>query len=237
MIENLVEPVRILGVCSSPRRASTLYCLQAALKEAEKVPGVQTTLLHLRGKDIVKPCLHCDYCVRNTMRCAEKDIMNDLYDSLLEYDAFLFATPVYMGTMNAQMKAFLDRLRPIWVRAQALTGKVGGVIAVGGDRAGGHEPAILDIVSFLMTFGIYPVGGLHGGNLGACVWSHDKARAFDESVDEEGLRIVRALALKVAGTASWLRQARQTLGSTPAGSDSLALNPVIEAGLKAEDQA
>ena len=172
------------------------------------------------------------------MRCSlETDPMNDLYDSMLEYDAFLFATPVYMGTVNAQMKAFLDRMRPIWVRASSMTGKVGGAIAVGGDRAGGHEPAILDIASFFMTFGVFPVGGVPGGNLGACVWSHDKARAFDESVDEEGLRIVRALALKVAQTASWLAQARRQLGSPSGDADPLGLNPTIAAGLEAEDRA
>ena len=35
MTELVVEPVRILGVCSSPRRASTLYCLERALGQAK----------------------------------------------------------------------------------------------------------------------------------------------------------------------------------------------------------
>lgn len=230
MTENLAGPVRLLGVCTSPRRASTLYCLQEALKEAQKLPGVQTTLLHLRGKHIVRPCLHCDYCVRHPMRCSQDDPMNELYDSLLEYDGFLLATPVYMGTVSAQMKAFLDRLRPVWVNSGALAGRVGGAIAVGGDRSGGHETALLDIVSFFMCFGVFPMGGVPGGNLGACVWSHDKGRAFDESVDEEGLRIVRALARKVAHTASWLKQARLLSTSRPADLEPFSLNDTVATG-------
>jgi len=222
-----LEPVRILGVCSSPRKASTLYCLEQALKEAEKVPGVQTSLLHLRGKSLVKPCLHCDYCLRNPLRCSQKDVMNELYDSLLEHDGFLIATPVYIGTVSGQLKAFLDRLRAVWVRASALTGKAGGAIAVGGDRAGGHEPALLAIASFYLTFGVLPVAGVPGGNLGACVWAPDTTAPFSESSDPEGLRVVRALGLRVAQHAAWLKRARRTLGPILPDVDPLALNPTM----------
>jgi multimeric flavodoxin WrbA len=40
---------KILGICGSPRKAATHYALTEALAAANKVPGVETTLLELRG--------------------------------------------------------------------------------------------------------------------------------------------------------------------------------------------
>ncbi len=63
-------------------------------------------------------------------------------------------------------------------------------IAVGGDRIGGQELAIQQIITFYVLNGIIPVsGGSFGANLGATFWSKDSLEGVME--DEEGFRSLR----------------------------------------------
>ena len=68
--------------------------------------------------------------------------------------------------------------------------KIGMAIAVGGDRIGGQELAMQQIITFYVLNGIIPVsGGSFGANLGAAFWSKD---TLDElKKDEEGFRTLK----------------------------------------------
>ena len=60
-------------------------------------------------------------------------------------------------------------------------------IAVGGDRVGGQELAIQQIMTFYVLNGVIPVsGGAFGANLGATFWSNDTLKGVKE--DEEGFK-------------------------------------------------
>jgi multimeric flavodoxin WrbA len=68
--------------------------------------------------------------------------------------------------------------------------KVGIAIAVGGDRAGGQELAIQQIMTFYVLNGVIPVsGGPFGANLGATFWSKDTLK--DVKQDEEGFKTLK----------------------------------------------
>jgi multimeric flavodoxin WrbA len=70
-------------------------------------------------------------------------------------------------------------------------------IAVGGDRAGGQELALIQIHTFFILNSIIPVsGGYFGANLGATVWSKDTLEGVKS--DEEGLRSLRKTVKKFA---------------------------------------
>ncbi len=63
-------------------------------------------------------------------------------------------------------------------------------IAVGGDRIGGQELAIQQIITFYVLNGIIPVsGGSFGANLGATFWSKDTLEGVKK--DEEGFRSLK----------------------------------------------
>jgi len=63
-------------------------------------------------------------------------------------------------------------------------------IAVGGDRAGGQELALMQIHTFYILNGMTPVsGGFFGANLGATFWSKDTLDGVKQ--DEEGFRSLR----------------------------------------------
>ena len=178
----------ILGICGSPRKKATDYVLRETLKMVEE-SGSKTQFFGVLGKNI-SPCQHCDYCIRNK-ECKLKDDMYELYPLLKEAKGIIVATPVYMGGVSAQTKIIMDRCRALLAaKRNVFAGKVGMAIAVGGDRVGGQEPAIQQIITFFVINGITPIsGGSFGANLGATFWSKDTLE--DVKKDEEGFRTLR----------------------------------------------
>jgi multimeric flavodoxin WrbA len=191
----------ILGICGSPRKMATEYILEEALKMLEE-KGFETQRFTVRGKNIA-PCKHCDYCLKNA-KCLVEDDMYQLYPLIREAKGLVLATPVYNGGVSAQIKAVLDRTRASMAAdPKTLLRKPGMAIAVGGDRMGGQELAILQIHTFYILNGMIPVsGGFFGSNLGATFWSGDTLE--EAKKDEEGFRSLRKTVRRFADTLKWL---------------------------------
>ncbi|UCD26881.1 MAG: flavodoxin family protein [Candidatus Bathyarchaeota archaeon] len=185
----------IVGICGSPRRQATEYVLKEALNMLEKM-GFKTEFFTVRGKSI-EFCRHCDYCIRNK-KCAIKDDMYGLYPLLKDSKGIIIATPVYSGGMSAQIKAVMDRCRALSSADRGFfRRKVGMAVAVGGDRIGGQELALQQIITFYILNGIIPIsGGFFGANLGATFWSKDTLEGVKK--DEEGFRNLRKTTRKFA---------------------------------------
>jgi len=178
----------ILGISGSPRKQATDYVLREALTMLEE-RNFETEFYSVRGKDI-SPCRNCDYCIREG-ECIMKDDMYDIYPLINDAKGIIMATPVYNGGLSAQLKSVMDRCRALGaVDFDFMRYKVGMAIAVGGDRIGGQELAIQQIMTFYILTGAIPVsGGAFGANLGANFWSKDTLDGVKE--DEEGFRSLR----------------------------------------------
>jgi multimeric flavodoxin WrbA len=178
----------IVGVCGSPRNQATEFVLKEALKMFEE-RGFETRFFTVRGRQI-SFCTHCDYCLRNK-GCTIKDDMEELYDLFQKAEAMVIATPVYNGGVSAQTKAVIDRCRALVAADRDFfRQKAGMAIAVGGDRIGGQELAIQQILTFYVLNGMIPVsGGFFGANLGATFWSKDTLAGVKE--DDEGFRSLK----------------------------------------------
>ncbi|BDZ67323.1 flavodoxin family protein [Methanobacterium ferruginis] len=178
----------ILGICGSPRKQATEYVLAEALSMMEE-KGYETELFTVRGKEI-GPCRNCDYCLRKKV-CFLRDDMHELYPLLMDAKGIIMATPIYNGGISAQTKAVMDRTRAVAaVNIDFLKHKVGMAISVGGDRAGGQELAIQQIMTFYILNGAIPAsGGPFGANLGANFWSQDTLKGVKK--DEEGFRSLK----------------------------------------------
>jgi multimeric flavodoxin WrbA len=211
---------KIIGLCGSPRKGATEYALEVALEAAEKVPGIETELILLRGKDI-KRCIHCNMCMESKTPlpdyCTLKDDMKGLIDRFVTGDGFIIGSPVYEVTVTGLLKDFMDRFRG---KAFAMLRKgqnpfernprVGGGIAVGGTRHGGQELTLTAINNFYLTYEFLVTGGPLGNYLGASVWSKDrKAQGVQE--DEVGLDRLEKLGKRVAEFALVLEAGRQRL--------------------------
>jgi len=185
----------IVGICGSPRKQATEHVLREALKMLEKM-GFEAEFFTVRGKNIGF-CQHCDYCLKNK-ECKIKDDMYELYPLLKDAKGIVIATPVYNGGISAQTKAVMDRCRALVAADRDFFRyKVGMAIAVAGDRIGGQELAIQQIITFYILNGIIPVsGGSFGANLGATFWSKDTLEGVKK--DEEGFRSLRKTVKKFA---------------------------------------
>ena len=179
----------ILGICGSPRNQATEYVLRKALSVLE-AQGFRTTFYSIRGKKIGF-CIHCDYCLKTHQGCAIIDDVQELYARLTEAEGIIIASPVYNGGISAQTKAVMDRCRALLAaNPQVFKGKLGMAITIGGDRIGGQEPAIEQIMAFFLINGVTPVtGGSFGANLGATFWSRDSLLGV--KTDLEGFKTLK----------------------------------------------
>jgi multimeric flavodoxin WrbA len=186
----------IVGICGSPRKQATDYVLNEALNMLEE-RGFETSFFGVRGKDI-SPCRHCDYCLKKG-ECIVKDDMYEVYSLIKEADGLLMASPCYNGGISAQLKSIMDRTRAMGaVDIGFLREKAGMAIAVGGDRMGGQELVIQQIITFYVLNGAVPIsGGAFGANLGATFWSQDTLKGVKK--DHEGFRTLKKTVKKFAG--------------------------------------
>jgi multimeric flavodoxin WrbA len=178
----------IVGVCGSPRQQATEHVLKEALRMLEE-KGFETRFFTVRGKNIGF-CTHCDHCLTHK-ECIFKDDMQEVYALLKEAKGIIFATPVYNGGVSAQTKAVMDRCRAVVAADKNFfKPKVGMGIALGGDRIGGQEAALQQILTFYILNGMIPVsGGFFGANLGATFWTKDTLEGVKQ--DEEGFRSLK----------------------------------------------
>ena len=176
--------MKIFGICGSPRKNTTDFIIQNALDKLNN-DGFETELFSCAGKTI-KPCMHCDYCLKNK-KCIIEDDMLDVYGNLQDADGIILATPVQSGGISSNLSAIMDRTRALEaIDYNLLRGKIGMSIAVGGDRTGGQDFAHLKNITYFMIHGIIPVsGGPFGSNLGASFWSNDSLDDIKE--DEYGM--------------------------------------------------
>ncbi|MEW6308602.1 MAG: flavodoxin family protein [Bacillota bacterium] len=200
--------VKLLGISGSPRKASTEYAVKEALGAAGAVGGVETAYLSLRGKKL-NFCLHCDHCLRERGVCVHKDDMPGIMAAVSSADGLIVGSPVYEGSMSGQLKTMFDRMRPWYMLVpHPLPNKVGGALAVGGDRHGGQETTVASILQFMLIYEFIVVGGkFPNGNYGGTVWSRDIVPE-GTSQDEEGLRTIRGLGRRVAEVAKLVVAAR-----------------------------
>jgi multimeric flavodoxin WrbA len=154
--------MKVLALNSSPRgegQSKTemiLTPLVAGMREA----GAQVEVINLRQKT-VRNCIGCYTCWTKTPGvCIHKDDMTqELFPKWLKADMAVYATPLYHFTMNASIKAFIERtlpvLEPFFVRIKdrtthPLRHKVPKVVVV--SVAGFPEMPVFDQLSSYVRF-------------------------------------------------------------------------------------
>ena len=193
--------MKIVGISCSPRKGKTTRtsldnCIRAI---AENFPEIQTEIIDLAGMDL-RGCIACGHCMKN-LECSQKDGFNDIIPILKDpgLGGLIIATPVYLGTMSSQCKAFLDRTVMFRRNGFLFRDIVGGVMAVGGFRNGGQEAAILHVHSAMLVHDMILVGdGKPGSHFGGTMWS-----GHPEGIkkDDPGLKTVENLGQRVAQVA------------------------------------
>jgi multimeric flavodoxin WrbA len=162
----------IVGINGSPNpEGNCAFLLRLALDQAQEL-GAKTVIIQvmeaLEGQD--KP--YCDACSTPCDKsCFTGTALEEAFDILLEANGLILASPVYFGTVSAQLKAFWDKTR--WIRSEkALVGKPGGAIAVGAARFGGQETTLRTLHDMMLIHGMSIVAegvkGKDAGHQGVC---------------------------------------------------------------------
>ncbi len=125
-------------------------------------------------------CTHCSpTCVGE---CYAQTAVEDFYRQLPEADCMLVASPVYFGTVSAELKALWDFGR----RTRSDSGllyTVGGALAVGGGRFGGQETTLRAIHDMMLIQGMIVVGDSSEAGIG-----HQGVAAQDPGAEDHNAR-------------------------------------------------
>ncbi|MCP3967240.1 MAG: flavodoxin family protein [Lentisphaerae bacterium] len=103
---------RILIITGSHRKTGNTALLAGWVADGARDYGAQVDLVdaaHLKYKS--NGCTSCYGCQDSAeYRCIIKDEASDIIASMPEYDAVVFATPVYFFSLSAQIKLIMDRM-------------------------------------------------------------------------------------------------------------------------------
>jgi len=108
------------------------------------------------------------------VECVLKEASEVSKEDFLESDGIIAGSPVYFGTMAAELKNVFDRL--IGTRRR-MEGKIGAAFATAADQTGGKETTIMSILQAMLIYGMIVMGDPMDatGHYGvACVKSPDK---------------------------------------------------------------
>ena len=108
-------------------------------------------------------------------------------DDFLDSDGIIAGSPVYFGTMAAEMKEIFDKF--IGIRKH-MEGKIGAAFATAGDPTGGKETTMFSIIQAMLIYGMIIVGDPldASGHYGvACIGAPDNLAA--ENAAKLGKRV------------------------------------------------
>jgi multimeric flavodoxin WrbA len=109
------QRMKVLALNSSPRGEgeSKTELMLTYLVKGMREAGAEVEIVDLRKKN-VKHCIGCFTCWTKTPGvCIHKDDMtNELFPKWRDSELVVYATPLYHFTLNATMKAFIERTLP-----------------------------------------------------------------------------------------------------------------------------
>lgn len=102
----------VLILSGSPRRHGNSDLLCDSFAQGAVEAGHRVEKIFLRDKKIA--CCNACYACRETGKCVLTDDMAQLLDKMQEADVIVMASPVYFYSIDAQMKAMIDRTLARW---------------------------------------------------------------------------------------------------------------------------
>jgi len=100
-------------------------------------------------------------------------------DSLIDYDGIIMGSPVYYGSMAAELKKLIDDSVKYHGK---LDGKIGGAFASSANIGGGNETAILDILHAMLIHGMIIQGDPKGDHYGPVAIRKPDERATENCI-------------------------------------------------------
>mgnify|MGYP002524152545 CR=1 FL=1 len=104
---------KILIISGSPRKGGNSDILCDEFMKGAKESGNEVEKICVATKKIA-PCSACYYCRDHGGECVRKDDMAGVLQKMIDADVLVLASPVYFYSVDAQLKALIDRTVARW---------------------------------------------------------------------------------------------------------------------------
>ncbi len=199
--------MKLIGVSASPRKnQSTAFALEQCLDEVKLAANSSGIAIDIEMIDLaglkIHGCISCDACKKG-LQCSQNDDFKQLIPKLAdpEISGIIVASPVYMGCMSSQAKAFIDRSVLFRRNGFRFRNILGGALAVGGSRNGGQELTIQAIHAGMMIHDMIIIGD--GDHFGGTTWGK---HPDGHTADATGITTARNLGRRMVEVAQMLKK-------------------------------
>jgi len=100
--------MKVLCLLGSPRAKSNSSTIAKRFVSAMEKLGAETKTYSLNNLKY-RGCQACMACKTKLEKCALKDDLTEILETVQESDVLVMASPVYYGEVSSQLKAFIDR--------------------------------------------------------------------------------------------------------------------------------
>lgn len=148
----------LIGLNGSPNKdGNTKFLLKEIMNKAESL-GAETEILdigEILGSVKNKFCVVCSNPC--TGECYKGTQLEEAFKLMGKADGIVLGSPVYFGTISAQLKAFFDKTRKLRGE-KALYNKVAAGVTVGAAKYGGQETTLRALHDVMLVQGMIIIG-------------------------------------------------------------------------------
>lgn len=108
---------KVLILSGSPRKGGNSDILCDEFARGAREAGNEVEKIRVADKKI-HPCSGCYYCTSHGGACAHKDDMAKVLQKMINADVLVLASPVYFYSIDAQLKAVIDRTVARWLEVK-----------------------------------------------------------------------------------------------------------------------
>lgn len=107
---------KVLILSGSPRKGGNSDLLCDEFMRGAIESGNEVTKINVVDKKVA-PCRGC-YACKDSGNCAIMDDMADILQAMIDADVLVLASPVYFYSIDAQLKAVIDRTVARWLEVK-----------------------------------------------------------------------------------------------------------------------
>lgn len=108
---------KVLILSGSPRKEGNSDILCDEFLRGARESGHRVEKIRVAAKE-VRPCIACYHCRDNGGECVFKDDMAQILQKMIDADVLVLASPVYFYSIDAQLKAVIDRTVARWLEVK-----------------------------------------------------------------------------------------------------------------------
>ena len=109
---------KVLILSGSPRKGGNSDILCDEFARGAQEAGHEVEKIRVAAKKVV-PCSACYYCRDHGGECVHRDDMAEILQKMIDADVLVLASPVYFYSIDAQLKAVIDRTVARWLEVKS----------------------------------------------------------------------------------------------------------------------